>query len=442
MSAPTSTPTKPMPDPSVRPTNVRRGVLWAAITLGVITYIDRVAISQAAPFMTRDLGFSSSEMGAAFAAFAWGYALFEVPGGWLGDWLGARKVLTRIVIWWSAFTAFTGMVWSITSLIVIRFLFGAGEAGCFPNLTKMFSAWLPRDERARAQSIMWMSARWGGAITPQLVAWTLLFVNWRETFYVFAALGIVWAVVFVWWYRDRPSEHPKINAAELALLEDAEKNAVGNAHVPWSHLVRSKDIWLLWAQYFCVSWGWYFYITWLPTYLKNARGLELAQSALLAGLPLFLGGIGCLASSYLVAYVAKFTGDVGIARRWVSAASLTAAASFLTAAAFLSDPILAMVAMGMSSFTNDLTVPSAWSACMDIGGRFAGSVSGSMNMMGNLAGGLAPLAVGFILDWSNQNWNLALFVSVAIYFLGAICWLFLDSNHRIDQDDVAGESRS
>nr|MCU0229422.1 MFS transporter [Bryobacterales bacterium] len=245
---------------------------------------------------------------------------------------------------------------------------------------------------------------------------------------------VVWAVVFVWWYRDKPSEHPRINAAELALLEDAEKNAVGNPHVPWSQLVKSKDIWLLWAQYFCVSWGWYFYITWLPTYLRNARGLELAQSALLAGLPLFLGGIGCLASSYLVAYVAKHTGDVGIARRWVSAAALTAAASFLTAAAFLSDPILAMVAMGMSSFTNDLTVPSAWSACMDIGGRFAGSVSGSMNMMGNLSGGLAPLVVGLILDWSNQNWNLALFVSVGVYFLGAICWLFLDSNHRIDQE--------
>lgn len=420
-----------------QPTRVRNGVLFAAVTLAIITYIDRVAISQAAPLMTEDLGFSSTEMGLAFSAFAWGYALFEVPGGWLGDWLGARKVLTRIVIWWSAFTAFTGMAWSIVSLAVIRFLFGAGEAGCFPNLTKMFSAWLPREERPRAQSIMWMSARWGGAITPQLVAWTLLFVNWRETFYLFAGIGIVWAVVFFWWFRDKPSEHRSVNAAELALLREAEENAVGNAHVPWSRLVTNKDVWLLWLQYFCVTWGWYFYITWLPTYLKNARGLELSQSAVLAGLPLFLGGIGCLCSSYLAAFVAKLTGDMSVARKWVCSISLTAAAGFLLAAAFLNDPVWAMLAMGMSSFSNDLTVPSAWSACMDIGGRYAGTVSGSMNMMGNLAGGLAPMTVGFILDWSNNDWNLALFVSVAIYFAGAICWMFLNSHHRIDHAEVA-----
>jgi predicted MFS family arabinose efflux permease len=207
--------------------------------------------------------------------------------------------------------------------------------------------------------------------------------------------------------------------------------------VPWSRLVTNKDVWLLWLQYFCVSWGWYFYITWLPTYLKNARGLELSQSALLAGLPLFLGGVGCLCSSYLTAYVAKLTGDMSVARKWVCTVSLTAAASFLLGAAFLNNPVLAMIAMGMSSFSNDLTVPSAWSACMDIGGRYAGTVSGSMNMMGNLAGGLAPMTVGLILDLSNSNWNLALFVSVGIYFIGAICWMFLNSHHRIDQAEMA-----
>ena len=432
MSAPSSIKRPLNPSAGMQPSRARHGVLFAAVSLAIVTYIDRVAISQAAPLMTTELGFSDTQMGAAFAAFAWGYALFEVPGGWLGDWLGARKVLTRIVIWWSAFTAFTGMAWNITSLIVIRFLFGVGEAGCFPNLTKMFSAWLPREERARAQSVMWMSARWGGAVTPQLVAWTLLVMTWRQTFYTFATIGLVWAVIFFWWFRDRPSEHSGVNAAELALLKEAEENAVGNAHVPWTRLVGNKDVWLLWIQYFCVSWGWYFYITWLPTYLKNARGLELNQSALLAGLPLFLGGVGCLCSSYLVAMVARWTGDLSLARKWVCAISLSAAAGFLLAAAFLSDPLFAMMAMGMSSFTNDLTVPAAWSTCMDIGGRFAGTMSGSMNMMGNLAGGLAPLTVGLILDATNKNWNAALFVSVGIYFLGAVCWLFLNSHHRID----------
>ena len=149
-----------------RPTQARYWVIVFAVTLAVVTYIDRVCISQAAPAISKDLGLTPVEMGYAFSAFAWAYALFEIPGGWLGDWMGARKVLMRIVIWWSFFTAATGWVWNLTSLIVTRALFGAGEAGCFPNLTKAFTTWLPGDERVRAQGIMWMSARWGGAFTP------------------------------------------------------------------------------------------------------------------------------------------------------------------------------------------------------------------------------------------------------------------------------------
>ena len=161
-------------------------------------------------------------MGWVFAAFAWSYALFEIPGGWLGDWIGPRKVLMRIVIWWSFFTAATGWAWNFFSLLVTRFMFGAGEAGCFPNLTKAFTTWLPRSERVRAQGIMWMSARWGGAFTPLLVFWVLQFVSWRRAFEIFGALGVVWAIWFYWWFRDNPRDNKKINDAELALLEGSE----------------------------------------------------------------------------------------------------------------------------------------------------------------------------------------------------------------------------
>src|SRR5215813_13677288 len=152
-------------------------------------------------------------MGNVFAAFALAYALFEIPGGWMGDWMGPRKVLMRIVIWWSAFTAITGMMWNLTSMWVCRFLFGAGEAGCFPNLTKAFSVWLPAQEKVRAQGIMWTFARWGGAFTGPLVVAVFKLMSWRHAFVLFGALGLVWAAILYWWYRDDPREHPSVNRA-------------------------------------------------------------------------------------------------------------------------------------------------------------------------------------------------------------------------------------
>ena len=159
----------------------------SAIALAVITYIDRVCISQAAPAMRSDLGLTAIQMGWAFSVFGWAYAFFEIPGGWLGDRMGARRVLMRIVIWWSFFTAATGWVWNTTSLIVTRTLFGAGEAGAFPNMTRIFTTWLPDRERERAQAILWLASRWGGALTPLLVAYILQFMSWRRAFELFGA---------------------------------------------------------------------------------------------------------------------------------------------------------------------------------------------------------------------------------------------------------------
>lgn len=248
--------------PSVKPTHARHWVIVFAVTLAVIQYIDRVAISQAAPLISADLGLTPAEMGWVFSAFTLAYALFEIPGGYLGDRIGPRRVLLRIVIWWSFFTAATGWVWSWASLMATRFLFGAGEAGCFPNLTKAFNRWLPAAERSRAQGVMWMSARWGGATAPLLVFGCLQFLNWRMTFLVFGGLGVIWALVFRWWYRDDPREHRSVNAAELALLP-VEPGA-GDVVVPWGKLARSLTVWGLCGQYAALSYAWYFFITWFP----------------------------------------------------------------------------------------------------------------------------------------------------------------------------------
>src|SRR5437867_12209289 len=289
-------------------------------------------------------------MGYALAAFAWAYALFEIPGGWLGDKIGPRKVLMRVVLWWSFFTAATGWVWNRSSLLSTRFLFGAGEAGCFPNLAKMFTNWLPRHERSRAVGVMWLSARWGGAFTPRLVVWVLTFVSWRYAFGLFGAVGIVWAIWFYFWFRDRPRDHRSVNAGELELLKETQRNSAGHADVPWDKLLASPTVWLLWLQYFCLSYGCYFYITWLPTYLKAGRGLELQKGALLAGLPLFFGGIGSMLSGSLAAWLTRRLFDVGRTRRCLAYVGYLGAAGMLLLSPYIVDPVLAMLAMGLASF--------------------------------------------------------------------------------------------
>ena len=410
----------------MHPTNARRTVTFFAVALAVVTYVDRVCIAQAAPALRRDLGLSAIEMGWAFTVFTWAYALFEVPGGWLGDRLGARRVLMRIVLWWSFFTAATGWVWNLASLLVTRTLFGAGEAGAFPNITRAFTTWLPSRERERAQATLWFSARWGGAFTPLLVAFILDLVSWRRAFEIFGLLGVVWAVVFYRWYRDDPSTHPAVNSAELAIIPPATETAAVHGATPWRTLLTTPSVLLLWAQYFCFSYGWWFYVTWLPTYLLDVRHLEVKQGALLASLPLLFGGIGCFVSSWLSKRLSPRFGVVPT-RRLLAVIALGGGGVTIFMFTRVEDPMLAMVALGLAGFLGDFVMPPAWTACMDLGGRYSGTVAGGMNMVGAIAGGLSPLVVGYLVASAGENWVVTFYITASVYLIGAICWLFLDS---------------
>ncbi len=407
-------------------THARYWVIVFALLLAVLSYIDRVAMSQTAPYIMKDLGLSKQQMGTIFGAFGLAYALFEIPGGWMGDWLGPRKVLMRIVLWWSTFTALMGWMWNFTSFWMCQFLFGAGEAGGFPNITKAFSVWLPHRERVRAQGILWTAARWAGAATAPLVILTLGYVNWHWAFVIFGLPGFIWAACFFAWFRDNPRDHPGVNAGELALLGDVPKSATGHGNVPWSKLLRSRSVTLLWVQYFCLSFPWYFYITWLPTYLKEYRHLTPGQIGIYGIVPLFCGGVGCLTSGLLAVRIARWTGSVRSSRRAMACTGFLGAAGMLTVSLNLRDARWAMAAMGLASFSNDLVMPQAWGACMDIGGKFAGTVSGSMNMMGNLAGFAAPVFGGYILQQTGGNWNAFLYTMAGMYLLGTFCWPFID----------------
>jgi len=418
----------------VKPTRQRYWVIFFAVTLAILSYVDRVVMSQAAKPISAELHLTKTQMGSVFSAFALAYAIFEVPSGWLGDIMGPRRVLVRIVLWWSSFTALTGTAWSLGSLRVIQLMFGAGEAGGFPNLTKAFSSWLPMNERSRAQGFMWTFARWGGAFTPPLVIFTFHYMSWRYAFVCFGALGLVWAFFFHRWFRDKPADNPRVNEAERTLLAEVSQNASSHADVPWRKILRNHSLWFLWLQYFCLSFPWYFYITWLPTYLQEHRHQTPAAASKLAILPLLCGGFGALLCGFLMPRLARAMGSVTKSRRAVTTFAFLSAAGCLTLSIRTEAVLPAMLLMGLASFSNDLDMTPSWNTCMDVGGKYAGTIAGSMNMMGNLAGFAAPWIGGIILDHTHGDWNQFLYVNVAVYLVGATCWSFIDPVTPIDAE--------
>jgi sugar phosphate permease len=295
-------------------------------------------------------------------------------------------------------------------------------------MTRMFATWLPHYERERAQAVLWLASRWGGAFTPLLVAYILQYMTWRRAFELFGALGILWAVVFYFWYRDDPGTHPSVNAAELALMPPPHERQPVEGGIPWQLLLSKPAVLLLCAQYFCLGYGWWFYVTWLPTYLREARGTSVQMGAVLAGLPLLLGGIGCLISAALIPRIARATGSVALARRIIAVIGFIGASASVFVFTRIQDPVQAMLVLGMAGLFNDFVMPAAWAGCMDVGGRYAGTVSGAMNMMASIAGALSPLVIGYLLAFTGQNWTLTFYISSAVYGLGAVCWLFLDAH--------------
>lgn len=405
-------------DSPMKASRTRYSIVVLAIGLAVLSYVQRVAISEAAGPISRDLHIPKTQMGLIFGAFGLSYALFEIPMGLLGDRLGVRRVLAQIVLAWSGFTALTGAAWNVTSLYAIRFLFGAGEAGCFPNLTRMLSAWLPVRERVTAQSLMWAFTRWGGAATPPLTLLCITWFGWRWAFVGFATLGLVWCAVFLLWFRDDPAQHRSVNAAELEMLQASRvltSHHAGERH--WTSLLLTRQVALLVLQYFCFSYVWYFYITWLPTYLREGRGQSPERAAALAVLPLLFGGFGSLATGLAPAR---------LPRRAIAFCGFLGTAILIFSVSHIRSVVPAMVAMGLASFASDLTMPISWDACVDIGGPYTATVAAAMNMLGNLAGFVAPVVGGLILQRTGGNWNLLMDTMAAAATVSASCWLLLN----------------
>ncbi len=399
---------------------VRYRALALMFLLTLVTYLDRVCISATAEVMQDELGLDKVQMGHVFSAFILGYVLFEIPGGRWADRLGARSLLTRIVVWWSAFTALTGIAWSYISLVAVRFLFGCGEAGAFPGCASAISRWFPPPERGRAQAVIMVGSRLGGAFAPAVVIALMAAVGWRSVYWIFALVGLVWAAAWVWWYRNSPEEHPSTTKQELEYIQGG-RVAEQHQGPPWGALLRSRNVWMLCLMYSGYTWGLYFYLTWLPTYLREARGVEWERVGFYASLPMLVGACSNFLGGWLTDRLAHRI-SLRWARRIPAMGGLLCAAVFIAIAATIEDNDLGIAALAISFGFADLILAVCWAACLDIGGSQAGVVSGTMNSLGQIGAVLAPTVMGWLVQ-TTGSWELPLLVSAGYYAFAAAVWL-------------------
>ena len=451
---------------------VRTKVLAFAFLLAVVTYLDRICISAAAPFIMDDLHLSVVQMSVVFSAFTLAYSLFEIPSGWLGDVRGPRRVLTRIVLWWSAFTMLTGAARGFAPLVAIRFLFGAGEAGAFPNIARSFSQWFPPRERGRANGVMFLGSRIGGMLSAPIALLLVAGWGWRPSFAVFGALGVVWAIAWYAWYRDRPEDHPSVNQEEIAWIRQEDRGperaapqsrppqsrpgsqrpSVARSQRPspdvarpfqgrdlWRALLRSRNLYAICGMYFAFGYGLYFYFTWLPTYLIKVLGFSLLGGGLFAALPFLLAGIADIAGGWLTDRWSRARG-LRAGRCHLGFGAFSTCATLVFASTLPVPAVVKALLLAAALASADLALGACWAVPIDIAPDHAGVITGCMNTLGNLGGLAGPLVVGLAVDrW--HSWTFPFYVTAIIYASGALAWLAIDPKQRISVTASADISR-
>jgi MFS family permease len=402
------------------------------VLLSSITYLDRVCISITAKDMQRELGLTINELGYVFSAFTLAYGIFEIPTGWWGDRIGTRRVLTRIVLWWSFFTAMTGAAFSYVQLLLTRFLFGVGEAGAWPNVAIAFAKWFPKKDRGSAQGFFFMGAHAAAGLTPLLVTYLLGYFHWRALFAMFGGVGVIWSVVWYRWYRDTPREHPAVNAAEREYIE-AGVHGGGDKHdfqnTPWRSIFGNRSILCLAGMYFTQTYGFYMFITWMPRYFSDARGFQAVTLGLIAGMPMTLSAVADLAGGVTTDAVTRRIGFHN-GRRAVGFISLLLAGSLMIAGTFAKNAYLSATLMAFGAAFSNFLLAAAWGSCIDIGGHHSGVVGATMNTSGQIGGFLSPIITAHILSYWN-NWDLPLYITGSLYLFGAICWLGVNPHRTL-----------
>jgi ACS family glucarate transporter-like MFS transporter len=454
----------PQAGATVPATRVRYRVLAWLCSLSFILYLDRLCISKAALDIEKELGINDTAMGFVFGAFTVAYGLFEVPTGRWGDRFGSRGVLTRIVFWWSAFTMLTGCVWpfsldsgyripfpgvdnpvpllfdSFLLLLLIRFLFGAGEAGALPNAARVVARWFPSGGRGPAQGMINTSALIGGAVAPVIAAYVIQLRGWRWAFLLFGLLGVVWAAGFYRRFRDSPADHPAVNEGERQFIAAgaAAPPRAEHAPVPWGRVLRSVNVWLLGGVISCSAFVTYMYFFWYPIYLEKGRGVESILSGWLSGMVLAGGAVGATLGGYLSDWLVRLTRERRRSRRLIGCCSLGVAALALLASVQCEGAVAATCFATLACLSVHAVLATWWAAVTDISGQHLGSLFGLLNSMGVPGAVASQLFFGYFADWMREQgftgrdqWDPGFYVYAAVLLVGAFGWLFIDATKSV-----------
>ena len=449
--------------PTASPTRVRYRILGLLCLLAMITYLDRATMGIAKNDIMTGIGQDPVNFFWVLTAFQLAYALFEIPTGYLGDRFGPRKTIIRLVIWWTFFmlmnpviglviphsiqVAGTAIALAFVVLIVAEFMFGVGEAGAFPNITRALYNWFPASQRGVAQGTIWLSARLMGGFTP--LTWIVLVeiahLSWRQAFWLFAVIAGVWCAVFFWYFRNHPQEHSSANPAECDLIDAGRTPHVGHHGVPWGKIFTSRNVLALCGMYMVTNFNWYFIMYYLPGTFKaqfpswNESDGGKMMLALLGGAPMLVGMAGCLLGGFLSDHYIRRTGDRKWGRRvFAMAGYAMAGVCYLTATQFTGSLWVFATCIMLVGFFNDWIMGPSWATCQDIGQRYSAIVSGTMNMVGNLGAVLGIQVTGRILRYyttdgtvSPEGYMVLFTVYGCVYFVGVGLWLLIDASKPI-----------
>ncbi len=417
---------------------VRHLILAVMCLMYFIAYIDRVNIAVAGPLIRREFGLSPTQLGVVFSAFAYPYAAMQIFGGWCADRFGPRLVLAVLSVIWAVATILCGFAWGLTSLLMFRFVLGIGEGGAFPTATRAFSFWLPPSERGFAQGITHSFARLGGAVTPPIVIGITALYGWRESFISLGVVSLVWTALYIWLFRDTPVEHKWVQSAELKEIgvDAKQMKKRTNGETPWAEMIRK--MWLVTFVDFCYGWSFWVFLTWLPSYLKDARGFDLKHLALFTSLPLLAGVVGDTLGGVVSDTVYKRTGNLKLARRAMLVIGLGGALVFILPVVYTHDPLMAVALLSASFFFLELTNAVLWSLPLDIAGEYAGTAGGMMNTGFGVAGMISPVVFGFLVQ-TTGSYEVPFGVSALLLAVGVVASLLIDPTLKLGDPPPASK---
>lgn len=398
-------------------------------SLTALTYLDRICISIVGVRIKSDLHLSNEQFGWVLAAFALAYALFEIPSGMLGDRIGPRKLFMRIVIWWSIFTMFTGLVNGLIALLVIRFLFGVGESGTYPNSILVVSRWFPVSETGKALSWVGIGSQIGAGIAPLIIVPIAAAYGWRAPFFVIGFIGFIWVGICHTWFRDFPAQMKTMPAPEKKMLESSCRHNDRQQLVPWKLILRNSTLWPLMGMYFCCQWANYFFIAWMPVYLQEGRGFSESSMKEITSVLFMVGISGFLAGGAAGDWLLKRKG-LKKGRRLTGMIGLGACGFLLWMAAVSSSNSITAACLIGANFSFSFGVMVSYAVCADIGRNNAGTVTGAMNFFGQMGAFSLALIFGKIVQ-ATHHFEYPLYVLAIVLFTGCLLWLAIDPENPL-----------